>query len=130
MQNLIGSCKIEDIAVAVYCPVVSLYPNRNELIIFGGGVHLSKEKTNWQGKEIFGFVAKPDDKGFGTLITNAFVKSLSQEHGVVVLPTDVLNKIKLGDLLAVLPVHSCMSVDLNSSLLSLDGEIIPKFRTF
>ncbi|NOK61039.1 MAG: hypothetical protein GFH27_549307n22 [Chloroflexi bacterium AL-W] len=43
MQLKIGSCTEEEIGVAVACPIVGKHPERNELIIYGGAVHLSKE---------------------------------------------------------------------------------------
>ena len=39
-----------------------------------------------------------------------FVRSLSQEHGIVHLPPEAMDRIKVGDLLMVLPVHSCLTV--------------------
>ncbi len=42
-QQTIGACGEEDIAVAVACPVVATYPARNEVILYGGAVHLSKD---------------------------------------------------------------------------------------
>lgn len=130
MQSLLESCKITDIAVAVYCPVVAIYPKRNQVVVYGGGVHLSKEKTNWQGKEIYGFVSIPDSQGFGRYISESFVKSLSQEHGIISMPFHEIENLKLGDLIAVYPVHSCMTVDLNKEMISLEGKSIPKYRTY
>ncbi|MBE0695987.1 MAG: alanine racemase, partial [Anaerolineaceae bacterium] len=41
-QMQIGSCQWQDVAVALACPVVALHPERNEIITYGGAVHLSK----------------------------------------------------------------------------------------
>ncbi len=130
MQTLLGSCETTDIAVAVYCPIVALYPKRNQVVVYGGGVHLSKEKTSWQGKETFGFVSIPDSQGFGRFISESFVKSLSQEHGMINMPLHEIENLKLGDLIAVYPIHSCMTVDLNKEMISLEGKSIPKYRTY
>ena len=43
MQYHIGSCSLDEIAVAVACPVVAIHPERNEVVIYGGAVHFSKE---------------------------------------------------------------------------------------
>jgi len=43
MQLRIGSCRGEDLAVALACPVVGKYEQRGEIVIYGGAVHLSKE---------------------------------------------------------------------------------------
>lgn len=130
MQLSLGSCRDTNIGVAVYCPVVAIYPERNELVIYGGAVHLSKEKTTWKQREIYGLVSFPTSDGFGIPMKEAFVSGLSQEHGIVSMPAHELEKIKLGDILAVFPVHSCLTADLNSHLLSLDGDRIEKYRTY
>lgn len=130
MQFLVGSCKIEDIAVAVYCPIVAIYPKRNQVVVYGGGVHLSKEKTFWQGREIFGFVSIPNQQGFGEIIPESYVKSLSQEHGIISMSSHEIEQIKLGDVLAIYPLHSCMTVDLNREMISLDNKQISKYRTY
>lgn len=129
-QHLLGSCNLNEIGVAVYCPIVALYSSRNQVIVYGGGVHLSKEKTLWQGKEIYGLVSIPDKDGFGRFIPKSVVMSLSQEHGVISMSTNEMERLKLGDIIAIYPIHSCMTVDLNKELMSLDGEIISKYRTY
>lgn len=130
MQYFIGSCSLNEIAVAVFCPVVAVYPERNTVVIYGGGVHLSKEKITHEGKEIYGFLTLPKAHGYGEIMEGAYIKSLSQEHGIVHLPKAKANQLKVGDVLAVLPVHSCMTVDLNKEFVSLQGEHISKFRTY
>ncbi|MDZ7614897.1 MAG: alanine racemase [Flavobacteriaceae bacterium] len=42
-QEKIGSNQIDEIAVAMACPVVAKHRERNELVIYGGAVHFSKE---------------------------------------------------------------------------------------
>jgi len=44
MQVEIGSCGWPDVAVAVACPVVALHPERGQIVIYGGAVHLSKAR--------------------------------------------------------------------------------------
>lgn len=130
MQHLLGSCEIDDIATVVYCPIVAKYPDRNQVVIYGGGVHLSKEKVYWNGKEIYGFVSIPSQDGFGSALPESYVESLSQEHGLISMPSQEIDKLQMGDSVAIFPVHSCMTVDLNSEMISLDGERISKFRTY
>ncbi len=113
MQYHIGSCAMEDIAVAVACPVVSVYPERNELIIYGGAVHLSKEfiasDNNFQ---LFGYVVQLKDAGWSEPIPGAYVSSISQEHGIVKMPKEKMKDYKPGDIISVLPIHSCLTADL------------------
>ncbi|MCB0396159.1 MAG: alanine racemase, partial [Flavobacteriales bacterium] len=56
MQAVIGSCKPEQIAVAMACPVVGVFPERGELLIYGGGVHLSKDSLNVDGRTQYGWL--------------------------------------------------------------------------
>lgn len=130
MQYYLSSCEIENIAVAVYCPVVAKYPKRNQIVIYGGGVHLSKEKMLWKGNEIYGFVSIPNKHGFGRLIPESYVESLSQEHGLLKITSNEMEQINIGDILAIFPIHSCMTVDLNKEMVSQDGRKISKYRTY
>jgi D-serine deaminase-like pyridoxal phosphate-dependent protein len=115
MQLMLGVCLEENIAAAAVCPVIARYPQRNELVIYGGAVHLSKEfVTNRDGNKVFGLIALPDPtfSSWGRSIENTFVAALSQEHGIIKTTADFLKKVKVGDLLAVLPVHSCLTANL------------------
>lgn len=112
-QLQIGSCREEEIAVAAACPVVGIYPNRGEAVIYGGAVHLSKQGLPLpEGKTIFGRLFRPAEKGWKGLIKDSAVISISQEHGIVSLPAEELASLKLGDLLLIAPVHSCLTADL------------------
>ncbi|MEJ2593952.1 MAG: alanine racemase, partial [bacterium] len=112
MQYHIGSCTLDDIAVCVACPVVGIYPERNELVIYGGAVHLSKEFiAGDNGFKLFGYIVETDGNDWSEPVPGAYVSSLSQEHGVVHMPSEWISKFKPGDLLGVLPVHSCLAAD-------------------
>jgi len=113
MQYHIGSCTIEDIAVAIACPVVSVYPERNELVIYGGAVHLSKEFIGADANfRLFGYIVELTENGWAETIPGAYVSSLSQEHGIVKFTDSAVTKFKPGDILGILPVHSCLTTDL------------------
>ena len=113
MQAEIGSCGLDDIAAVVACPVVSTYPARNQVVIYGGGVHLSKEFiTDQHGRKNFGWLALPTADGWEVLPDRSYVTSLSQEHGVLQVDAADFDRLRVGDLVLVLPVHSCMSADL------------------
>ena len=114
MQMLHGVCREEEIAVAAACPVVAKHPERGELVIFGGAVHLSKEVIrDAQGEEIFGRVALPHpQEGWSSSLAQTHVARISQEHGIIKSSAEVIAGIQIGDLLMVLPVHSCLTADL------------------
>ena len=113
MQLKIGSCKEEDIAATVACPVVALHPRRNEIVVYGGAVHLSKEMlVEKNGRKHFGLIALASKEGWSKFLADTYVASISQEHGVIRTVPGVINKIRYGDLLMILPVHSCLTADL------------------
>jgi D-serine deaminase-like pyridoxal phosphate-dependent protein len=123
MQAALGSCTPEDIAVAVACPVVTKNAQRLQAVVHGGGVHLSKEfMADGQGRKSYGAVAFPTPEGWGPPIEAAYVSSLSQEHGVIQLDEDTFDQVRLGNLLMILPVHSCMTADILKSYVTLSGE--------
>jgi len=124
-QNIIGSNELDAIAVAMACPIVAKHPKRNELVIYGGGVHFSKDRLeDPKDGVIFGRVAEKNNLVWGSCLPDAFLKSLSQEHGIVSVPAEKMNAYKIGDFLWVLPVHSCMAADLMNELYTPKGGVI------
>lgn len=118
MQLYNGSCKEDQIAVALACPVVAIHRERNEIVIYGGGVHFSKERMEIPSNGIiYGQVAEEKYGGWGKPVPGMFVKSLSQEHGIVSVPGSLIDNYKTGDIVNVLPVHSCMTASAMRSFL-------------
>jgi D-serine deaminase-like pyridoxal phosphate-dependent protein len=125
-QNYIGSCSLDQIAVAMACPVIAIYPERNEIVVHGGSVHFSKDSLTAEGKIHFGKVVQLTDSGWSTEETGMFIKSLSQEHGIIHATTNQCEQIKVGDFMYILPVHSCLTADAMKSYLTLEGESISR----
>jgi D-serine deaminase-like pyridoxal phosphate-dependent protein len=123
-QLEIGSCQEEDIAVALACPVVAKHPQRRQLVIYGGAVHLSKDFVTVNNVPVFGYVAPLTPEGWGPRLPDAYVAGVSQEHGLVQVDEAALNQFQTGDLLAVLPAHSCLTADLMKKYLTLEGEVL------
>lgn len=122
MQAEIGSCSISDIAVAVACPVVAIYEERNEIIIYGGGVHLSKERcTDGQGVTHYGRITFWEGRNWGEALSGSYVMSLSQEHGIIKADPKTVKSLSRGDLVFILPVHSCLTTDLLRNYITTDG---------
>ncbi len=130
MQLNLGVCEEADIAVVVACPIVAKHASRGEIVIYGGAIHLSKERiVDRNGDTLYGYIALMEEKGWGSIIPGAFVSCLSQEHGVVRMPDSILNKLNIGDLIAVIPVHSCLTANLLRYYLATEGAIIPTMLT-
>lgn len=127
MQLQIGAAAPSDLALAVACPIVSVYPERNEFLIYGGSVHFSKDHLDIEGKRIFGRLAELDERGWCGPLADTAVVALSQEHGIVKAPREYIESISPGDLAIVLPVHACLTADKHGEYRSLDGDIIRRF---
>ncbi|NJO92480.1 MAG: hypothetical protein HC831_28540 [Chloroflexia bacterium] len=123
MQKLIGSCTHSKIAAVVACPVVDIYPQRNEVLIYGGAVHLSKEYVvDNENNKSYGEIVEINEHGWGEVITNTRIKSLSQEHGIIVTTDEFISKIKIGDIIGVVPVHSCLAANLLRDIVVINGK--------
>jgi D-serine deaminase-like pyridoxal phosphate-dependent protein len=118
--------------------VVAKHVERSEFVIYGGAVHLSKERasiTLEQGQEtaMYGYLASPvlkhgeglEPEGWGKFLEQTYVSRISQEHGIVTTTKDILRQVNIGDVVLLVPVHSCLTANLLRKYVTLDGEIIP-----
>jgi len=124
-QMRIGSCSEEQIAVAVACPVVATHAERNEAILYGGAVHLSKDSFVQDGVQVYGRVAPWQGDAWGESLPDTYLSSLSQEHGVVRTTPETLSQMRVGDVLIILPSHSCLLSYLLGDYHTLDGGVLP-----
>lgn len=123
MQMHIGACTEEDIAIAVGCPVIAKYADRNELTIYGGAVHFSHDSLKMpDGNLLYGLVTTFTDNGWNRANEGCFVADLSQEIGAVRVSQAFFDQINVGGVIAVLPVHACLTVNEMGRFTTLDGE--------
>lgn len=89
----------------------------------GGGVHFSKDRIDRPGnRPLYGMVAENHNDYWGNIISGVELVSLSQEHGVMHCTDDFLDRLHVGDIVTVLPVHSCMTADLMKIYHMNDGK--------
>jgi D-serine deaminase-like pyridoxal phosphate-dependent protein len=125
MQQQIGSCSFDDIAVCLACPVVAKHPERNEIIVHGGAVHLSKDFIRDENdQKIYGYVVKLTDNGWSDPLADTYVRGLSQEHGIIRAGSRFFEEVKEGQIIGILPVHSCLTADAMNEYYTLEGEKI------
>ncbi|PKV76131.1 alanine racemase [Pontibacter ramchanderi] len=121
-QQHIGSCHYSQIAVCMACPVIAKHPERNEIIVHGGSVHFSKDSlTGADGSTIYGRVVELTDTGWSEPLAGIEVVSLSQEHGTIRASKALFDRYQIGDLVGILPVHSCLTADAMRGYTLLDG---------
>ncbi len=127
MQEKLGSCTEDDIAVAVACPVVGKYKDRNQVVVYGGAVHLSNAYIlDEKGRQIFGYGTSLENQTLGPVNRKAPVVNLTQEHGIIQVDDKLFNQIEIADLLLVFPVHSCLTSNLYKEYKTFEGEVISR----
>ncbi|WP_439489386.1 alanine racemase [Algoriphagus sp.] len=125
MQAELGGCERTDIAVCLAVPVVDIKKDRKEILVHGGGVHLAKDVlVGENGLKNFGEVVYLNENGWTIPEQKSFLKSISQEHGLIKASDELLAKVKVGDILGILPVHSCMTADAMAEYMTLDGKMV------
>ena len=119
-QTLIGSCTIDQIAVAMACPIVAEHHDRNEVVIYGGAIHFSKDFVMTPHKH-YGQIVNFTENGW-KILENVYLKKISQEHGIIHFPKNIdKNKFLIGHIIGILPVHSCLTADLMMGQQTLSG---------
>lgn len=130
-QYIIGSCRADQIAVAMACPVVAVHRERSEVVVYGGSVHFASDcVVDENGITIYGKVVSNHGDGWGEIIEGSYLRKLSQEHGIVYLPDDHINDYKPGDIIKILPVHSCTTANLMKDYLTTEGQKISMMQIY
>lgn len=128
-QNL-GVCSFDDIAVRIVCPVVAKHPSRNEIVIYGGAIHLSQDSLlNLDGKPSFGRIVINKNGEKKLLSPRNYVSRLSQEHGILKVSQKNFQHFQVGDLVEIIPIHSCLTANLARKYLTTEGEEITMINT-
>jgi D-serine deaminase-like pyridoxal phosphate-dependent protein len=129
MMMDLGVCRPEDVALVVACPVVAKHKNRNEVVIYGGAIHLSKEFILREEHPFYGYAVELNGAGWKFLGRDNYVVSLSQEHGIIRVTDEVLAQMEIGGLVGIIPVHSCLTVDTLGYLVDLQENRYDTLRT-
>jgi len=128
MQAAITSCSTRDIAVAVACPVVAKHNDRNEIILYGGAIHFAKDSIVTDGGiTTYGALVQVGGDSWSEPLEGCFLSKLSQEHGTLKVTGELFRQINVGDMVAILPVHSCMTANLLAGYTTLGGDRLEYF---
>lgn len=131
MQQNLGVCSFDDIAVRMVCPVVAKHASRNEVVIHGGAVHFSKDAVrNTDGKKMYGRIVINRNGEKILLDTLNYLSKISQEHGILKVAQSQMGNFNIGDLVEILPVHSCLTANLMGHYITTEGEFIEMMPRF
>jgi D-serine deaminase-like pyridoxal phosphate-dependent protein len=101
---LIGCCDADDVGVTVLATIVSHQPGASQLVVDAGALALSKDTGP-------AHLALPPSFGAVRGHPELTIGSLSQEHGVVRGPVDLLEgRFSVGERIEIVPNHSCLTV--------------------
>ena len=120
-QYKLGVCQLQDIAICVACPIVSRHEGRNEIVIYGGAVHFSKDIIMEGGQPVYGYGVHLSDENWIAEPSNMILTRLSQEHGIISTTPENIGELKIGDFVGVLPVHSCLTANLMKGYKDFQG---------
>jgi D-serine deaminase-like pyridoxal phosphate-dependent protein len=118
----IGACHIDDCALTVLAAVVHRDRTRNKIVIDAGAIALSKDRGPIEFDPTCGYGRLLDLEGndLGTRI-----ESLSQEHGEVTgINSAVIERLKVGTRVRVVPNHSCLTAAQHSHYNVLEDALI------
>jgi D-serine deaminase-like pyridoxal phosphate-dependent protein len=114
--------------VAMFCPVVAKHHDRNEMVVYGGGIHFSKDFILLKnGERCYGKLIQIQEKSWLRMPEFSYLKSLSQEHGIVKCAPGILDRYNVGEIAGFLPVHSCMTANLMGGYTDLQGNTLHTF---
>lgn len=123
VQQSIGANTTEDIAICLAVPVVEVHVERQEVIVHSGWVHQGKDAiTDTAGNIHYGLVVAFSGKKWSAPFSGARVQKLSQEHGVIRLSKEIIEQVKVGDILGILPVHACATAVMMGEIYTTRGE--------
>ena len=121
----LGVCSPQQVAAVLAVPVVALHPERSEVVVYGGAVHLSKDVIVENGRPHYGYIVRLEANGeWSEPLPDTCMARLSQEHGILSMPAAAISGLHVGDWLGALPAHICLTVAAMGGYRTLDGSLI------
>ena len=128
-QYKLSVCSLDDIAVALACPVVAKHKERGQIVVYGGAVHLSKDTFPEAGAPVYGYGSIINEKGWIMPDEKMIVSGVSQEHGILNVNPTMMKRLSIGDFVGILPAHSCLTANLMGGYLDPQGQQYDHLRT-
>ena len=73
-------------------------------------------------------IVKLHEKGWDKPLSDTYISSLSQEHGIIQTTDENFEHFNIGETIGVIPVHSCLTANLMNHYTTLDNVKITTFR--
>lgn len=126
MQFYIGSCELSEISLIMACPIIAKHADRKEVIIHGGAVHFSKESIQHEKYgTCYGEAVSMNGNSWNSdIIEDVYLSKLSQEHGTLKVSDEYFASHEVGDLVYIIPVHSCLCINLMKRIMTTVGHPI------
>ncbi|EGC30243.1 hypothetical protein DICPUDRAFT_41727 [Dictyostelium purpureum] len=128
MQMELGNCSIDDVGVHVLATIVSVYPERNEILIDAGSLALSSDPgcTHLKNRNSPNFGIVYDDTNLRIVAASQEVSKVQSSNGS---PID-FSKYKIGSKIRIIPNHSCLTAAMfsNYHVINKDNNIFKTFK--
>lgn len=121
-QYNIGSCSLKNISLTMKCSVVANYPEQNRCVIHGGAVHFSKDYIELDHSKTYGQPVAINTDNSISILEGCKIISLSQEHGVISYPDPQKHLFNEGEVISIIPIHSCLAVSCMRQAKTIQGE--------
>ena len=129
-QVAIGSSTEDEIGVCLSSPIIGKNRERLEFALYGGGIHLSKERLDENGTTLFGKMVELTAGGWSKSVDGCYLRAISQEHGILKVTQEIFDNYRIGDRVGILPIHSCMTADCMGGYQTMNGIEIDHMRKF
>lgn len=121
-------CEWDQIAMVLACPIVSVQPERNEVIVYGGAIHFSKDNMQDENGVHHGNLVRLNaDGSWNAPVPGGYLARQSQEHGVIHVPNLKDSGQRIGDWVGIIPAHVCLTVSAMQKYTTLGGQEIKTF---
>jgi len=122
VQAELGTCSIDDIAIAVLSSVIGHNRQHGRVLIDAGFLALSRDRGTGEMPVDWGYGAVRDPES-GQLFEDVSVSSTNQEHGIITSrsgPID-FDRFPIGSRVLILPNHACATAAAYERYFVTDG---------
>ncbi|KQX40663.1 alanine racemase [Devosia sp. Root436] len=123
VQNGVGVCSEDDIAVSVLASVVGAKPEKGWILVDAGWMALSRDRGTASQRVDQGYGVVCDE--IGRILEDVIVSQASQEHGILSIRPGsgkTMPHLPVGSRVRILPNHACAMAAQHEFYSVVDGE--------